>query len=278
MDHIPHAVPLMLPDLPSQADWSIRILDADTGENLAEHEPQRVLKTASIGKIFLLAEIAHRIEIGELATEQAVPRSLGDPVEDSGLWYLLAADELPLADVCQLVGAFSDNLATNVLVRLIGVDQLAGVSAALGCSESALLDVVRDGRGPEHPQALSVGNASELAGFMARLHRGEIFSPTVSARVQRWLAAGADLSMVASAFALDPLAHNDFDRDVRLVNKTGTVTTARIDIGTVESGGRCIGYAVGANFDAGDRLRNQVLATMAEIGRRIGRSLGAPTL
>lgn len=278
MEQHPAPTAIQLPEVPSGVDWSIRIVDVGTGGLLAEHEPQRVLKTASIGKIFLLAEIARRIETGELDAEQPVPRSLGDRVADSGLWYLLAAEELPLADVCQLVGAFSDNLATNVLVRLIGIDQLAGISTALDYHDSALLDVVRDGRGPGHAKALSVGSAAELVDFMARLQRGEINTPTVSQRVQRWLAAGADLSMVASAFALDPLAHNEFDRGVRLVNKTGTVTSARIDIGTVETGGGCIAYAVGANFESGDDVRNQVLIAMSEIGRRIGRALGAPTL
>lgn len=278
MEQQPALRAIQLPELPSEGEWSIRIVDVGTGGLLAEHEPQRVLKTASIGKVFLLAEIARRIETGELDAAQLVPRSLGDRVADSGLWYLLTADELPLADVCQLVGAFSDNLATNVLVRLIGIDQLAGISTVLGYSDSALLDVVRDGRGPGHAKALSVGSAAELVDFMARLQRGEIYTPGVSRRVQRWLAAGADLSMVASAFALDPLAHNEPDRGVRLVNKTGTVTSARIDIGTVEAGNRCIAYAVGANFESGDEARNQVLTIMAEIGRRIGRALEVPTL
>lgn len=41
--------------LTDMAAWSVRITDLNTGEILWEHDPERVLKTASVGKIFLLA-------------------------------------------------------------------------------------------------------------------------------------------------------------------------------------------------------------------------------
>jgi beta-lactamase class A len=44
-----------------------------------------------------------------------------DRVEDSGLWYLLDQRDLSVHDLCVLVGAVSDNLATNALVRLVGL-------------------------------------------------------------------------------------------------------------------------------------------------------------
>ncbi len=73
---------------------------------------------------------------------------------------------------------------------------------------------------------------------MARLHRGDIVSPEVSARVLRWVAANADLSMVAAAFGLDPLAHAEPDRGITLINKTGTISTVRADVGIVAASRR----------------------------------------
>ncbi len=83
---------------------------------------------------------------------------------------------------------------------------------------------------------------------MARLHRGDIVSPEVSARVLRWVAANADLSMVASAFGLDPLAHAEPDRGITLINKTGTISTVRADVGVVSGPAAEVAYAVLASW------------------------------
>ena len=56
----------------------------------------------------------------------------------------------------------------------------------------------------------------------------------VSRRLRRWLSANTDLSMVASAFCLDPLAHFEPDRGIMLVNKTGTNAGVRADAGRVD--------------------------------------------
>jgi beta-lactamase class A len=172
-------------------------------------------------------------------------------------------------DLCVLVGAFSDNLATNVLVRRVGIEAVQRRSRELGCPRSALLDRVRLARGPEHPPTLSVGSAGELADLMSRLHQGSVVSATASRRVQRWLAANADLSMVAAAFDLDPLAHAEADRGITLVNKTGTISTARADIGVVGGSTGTVAYAVLASWDDDLDPRDDVLATMRCIGRAI---------
>jgi beta-lactamase class A len=250
--------------------WSAAVLDARTGETVWEHDPDRVLKTASVGKLFLLIELARRAEAGEIDLAELVTRTPEEWVADSGVWHLLAADSLPIADAAALIGAMSDNLATNVLVRRLGIEAIAATTRALGFERSALLDRVRDERLPEHPPTLSQGSAGELARLVAALHCGEIVSPAVSDRVLDWMALNTDLSMVASAFGLDPLAHQDEDRGIILRNKTGTISTARIDVGVVSSGDRAFAYAVLANWDGapGDP-RDAVLARMAELGRSL---------
>jgi len=104
---------------------------------------------------------------------------------------------------------------------------------------------------------------------MRCLLRGEIVEPEVSGTVLRWLAGNTDLSMVASAFCLDPLAHAETDRGVRLVNKTGTISTARADVGVVEGPRAAVAYAVLANWSPDDDRRDAVLADMRAIGQAI---------
>ncbi len=253
------------------------VRDAATSEVLAAEEPDLVLRTASIGKLFLLIEIARQASAGELDLGEELTRSDDDAVADSGLWYLMQRDTFTIDDLCWLIGGFSDNLATNVLVRRIGIEAVTATSTSLGFVRSALIDRVRDDRGLDDPWTLSSGAADELSDLMARLHRGEIVSPEVSARVLGWIAANTDLSMVASAFGLDPLAHTDPDRGVTLVNKTGTISTVRADVGVAATSAAAVAYAVVASWpdDAARDPRDRVLADMAAIGAAIRSYIGA---
>ena len=65
---------------------------------------------------------------------------------------------------------------------------------------------------------------------MRRLRAGDLLPPGVSAGLVDLLRLNTDLSMVAAAFALDPLAHVDVDVGVRLFNKTGTDIGTRADV------------------------------------------------
>ncbi|MHC2999477.1 hypothetical protein OB08_09510 [Microbacterium sp. HJ5] len=250
--------------------WSACVVDAASRETLAAHAPDDVLSTASIGKILLLVELARRFDAGELDREQAVSRA-DDPVADSGLWQVMDASSLTLADAARLVGAVSDNLATNVLLDVVGLDAVARTATALRLRRTALIDRVRDERGPEHPTALSHGSAAELSALVAALHRGDVVNPRVSADVRDWLALGTDLSMVAGAFGLDPLAHRDPDRGVALWNKTGTDAAVRADVGAVRTPAGALGYAVLAEWsaEAPPEVRDDVLRAMRETGRRL---------
>lgn len=257
----------ILDSVTADARWSAAIVDADSGVPLWSRNADDVLKTASVGKLFLLIEVARQASVGEIDMDEMITRSTDQMVADSGLWHVLDLPSLSIRDCCALIGAVSDNLATNMLVRRIGIDAIARTSERLGFESSALLDRIREERLPEHPPTLSQGTGRELASLMSRLHRADIVSPQVSQQVLAWLSLNTDLSMVAGAFGLDPLAHPDEDRGYLLRNKTGTISTARIDVGVVTASGRSLAWAVLANW-APDRPdpRDSVLTAMSELG------------
>lgn len=267
---------MQLPTL-APADWSIMVCDLAVAQALLEHESTRPLRTASVGKLFLLIEIARQAGTGELDLTELVSWTDDEWVEDSGLWYLMDQRALSVHDLCVLVGGFSDNLATNALIRRIGLPAITATTRALGCTGSALLDRIRTERGPDVPPTLSVGTAADLCDLMGRLLRGAVIDVDVSRLVRHWIAANADLSMVAAAFDLDPLAHAEPDRGITLINKTGTILTARIDVGTVTGPRGEVAYAVLANWADGPGtpdLRDQVLADMRAIGAQLRTYVG----
>ncbi|MFC7489820.1 MULTISPECIES: serine hydrolase [unclassified Knoellia] len=240
-------MPLSLELLPG-VDWSIAIVDLGSGEVLASHDPDRLLSTASVGKVFVLVELAERLRDGRLSPDHPLDRRAVPPVADSGLWQHLTTDLLPLGDVAQLVGLVSDNLATNVLIDLLGLDAIRARATAWAPRGSDLVDVVRGLRGPGDPPHLSLGCAADHVEILARLWSERDTPGSTGERVLAWLAPGMDLSMVAAAWHQDPLSHAEEPSGTRIVNKTGTNLGVRADVGIVDGGGRATAYAVLASW------------------------------
>jgi beta-lactamase class A len=247
-------------------DWAISVRDA-AGRELARTNADHAMNTASIGKLLLLIEVARQREADELNGADLLGRDPELLVADSGLWQHLEAEKLSINDLCVLIASVSDNLATNVVLKKVGVQAVSALAGSLSLAHTALLDYVRDRRAHDDPPMLSTGSASELSQLMSRLSRQELLSPVVSDQVNAWLATGVDLSMVASAFGLDPLAHLPTDRNIVLHNKTGADRGVRADIGTIRRNARRLSYAVIANWDArGPDAADGVLSRMRAIG------------
>lgn len=249
------------------ASVSACIIDVRTGRAVLSIDDRIVLPTASVGTILLLLEVSARLTARNPSAHGIVDREPLAPVGDAGLWRHLQVPALPVADLAALVGAASDNLATNALLDRIGLDAVRERAEAVGLTRTALLDLVRDNRGPDDAPQLSVGSTGELAGLMAGLTRGEVVDSATSRRVLGWLALNADLSLVASAFGLDPLAHHLTDHDLRLVNKTGTDAGVRADVGVLRGPRASVAYAVAVQFvDDNLNARLRVLDTFRAVG------------
>ncbi|MEY3734795.1 MAG: hypothetical protein RL347_2154 [Actinomycetota bacterium] len=252
--------------------WSSCVLDAH-GDVLGETDADTAQSTASIGKVFLLCEAAERIVDGRLDPRTVLSRDSELAVSDSGLWQHLMQDSLPLVDACLLIGAVSDNWATNIVLDVVGIPAVRERAVALGCVHSGLHDRVRDARSEADPPNLSTATARELAEVARRIHvasSGDVvpgISTAGAELVQSWLLAGVDLSMVAAPFHLDPLAHTD--GAPRLWSKTGTDAGVRADMGVIWSYRDAVAYAAIANWDPREDRVAEAMQRMHEVGENI---------
>lgn len=249
------------------AQVSASAIDLKTGKTLLAIDDRIVLPTASVGKILLLIEVSARITSREFSSYGILDKTPLDFVGDSGIWQHLQAPSLPVADLATLVGAMSDNVATNVLLRQVGLAAVRKRTESLGLLRTALLDLVRDSRGPDDAPQLSVGSTAELSWLFGSLARGEIVDSLTSQRVMGWLSLSTDLSLVASAFGLDPLSHRVADHNTLLVNKTGSDAGVRSEVGALRGGRNAVSYSVTVQFedrDLGARLR--VIEAMRTVG------------
>lgn len=254
----------------SDLEWSVCIRDG-AGMPLSWQGADVPLRTASVGKVLLLLCVAGQLLDGTLPWGEPLRREPVDDVADSGIWWQLSVDELPVVDVARLVATVSDNLATNVLLRRVGLDAVAGTAAYLGMTRTALHDKVRDAREAGDPATLSTGCADELSGLMLRVASGTAMGPQADLLVQQWLSSNVDLSMVGSVFVerlgLDPLAHAD--GPVRFFNKTGTDTGVRADVGAASVGGRTVAWAAIANWPREADLAAEAMAGMRRVGEQV---------
>lgn len=263
---------LLAPTRALGAQWSIAVRRDDSTAAFVAHEPSVLLRTASVAKVFLLVELAGRLARDKVDPLSALDRRGTPPIHDSGLWHVMHAERLPVSDLGLLVGAVSDNWATNALLELCGLERVRAVAAQLAPGGSTLLDRVRDKRSAEVPETLSLGCAADWAAIMQRLRYADGLDDAVCERVLGWLAHDVDLSMVAAAFDLDPLAHDTDDLGLRLWHKTGTDAGVRADVGVVQSGKAVASYAVICNWPPDDTsagTRRAVLSTMRRIGDEI---------
>lgn len=250
--------------------WSIQVRDIESGQVLLDHEPERVLRTASVGKLFVLIELAARLE-GGLDPATKLDRRRSPAVDDSGLIQSVDGDLHRVDDLATLVGAVSDNWATNMLVDALGLDAIRDRAGSLTDPRTTIHDYVRRVRDDGMPPTLSTGCAGDWTALLRDLHRGSCVSAAADARVRDWLREDTDTSMVAAAFGLDPLAHREPDGGLTLWHKTGTDAGVRADIGVLEGPARAVAYAVLAGWEDGGALgpRRQVLQAMHAIGEQL---------
>jgi len=245
-------------------------LGAPDDDALVAIDDRVALPTAGLGTVLLLVEVAARITARDFAGFGILDKTPGDAVANAGIWQHLQAPALPVTDLAALVGSSRDNLATNVLLRQVGLDAVRARAESLGLTRTALLDLARTGRGPDDAPQLSIGSTRELARLFAALSRGEVVDHVTSHRVLGWLSNGTDLSMVASAFGLDPLLHRVADHGIQLINATGTDAGVRSEAAVLSGPRAGVAYAVTVRFDDTDlTTRLHVLEAMRAVGRDI---------
>lgn len=257
--------------------WSVVVAPvAEADAPWQQIDPEATLRSASVGKLVLLGELARLIDAGLIDPAERVGYQDEDFVRDSGLWHAMRHQpDLAIEDAALLVGAVSDNLATNALLRRVGLEQVQRFAAQRSLAPLAMLDRVRgegrDATAPGVAETLSRTSAGAAWRYLEQLATGGI-----SSRVADWLSFDTDLSMVASAFLADPLAHSRLEEhELQLLNKTGTDDGIRADVGLVCVGGRQVGYAAIANWDPALAALPEVMARMRQIGDAIVERLTA---
>lgn len=209
--------------------------DIGSGERLG-HRADEPVPTASVIKLPMLAHIALEAAAGRLDWEARLTLADGVKAPGSGILKELGAGlALSVRDLCALMTALSDNTATNMLIDLIGIEELNAGFRALGLMRTRLL---RRAFSPETPASrpfgLGVTTAHEMAELLGRIGRRELGDERAAEAILGMLAMQQDRAAIPR---LLPAGW-------QYAGKTGSGDAMRADAGLlVGPGGRRVALA-----------------------------------
>jgi beta-lactamase class A len=193
----------------------------DSGEVVAVNGDVR-FPTASLIKVAVMVEVEHQIAEGKIRRETAVTLHDSDKAGDETVPLNVLHDgvTLTVADLLNLMIAWSDNTATNLLVRLVGTANVDRRMESYGLTQTKLFrPTFRDGHPDVFPElekefGLGMTTPREAARLMELIANGKVVSRAICDEMLAILRKQQDRAMIPRLLP--------FDRDrISVANKTG---------------------------------------------------------
>lgn len=228
------------------------------------------LPTASVIKIAIMAVLYQQIDRN--AIDPAEILALRDEHRRYGtgvLRDLQVGTALPIADLCRLMIVLSDNTATRMIARRLGIDAINETIAGWGFRT---IEFRYQSWTPPDPREYAVGSVEEIGILLERLVSGSLLSEGSTQAVREHLARQQDHSQLPRWLPYHEYAEATGQRnDLTIMNKTGQMQGVRTDAAAFELGpARWI--VVSFTYDSHDRsfqLDHEGIHLNARIGRAI---------
>lgn len=199
-----------------------------TGEELG-YRPERVMPAASTIKLIVLAELFRQVEDGSINLDETVQMVPDDERGGSGILKDLSPDiRLPVRDHATLMIALSDNTATAVLVRVLGLDKIVQSAREWGMQDTSYPFV----SGSSDPRNYSASTPRDLTRLLRNIALDEIISPDACAAMRDILLTQRYHDQIGRYLPYSQYRRQDSPVVVR--SKSGFMTGVRVDAGIVD--------------------------------------------
>ncbi len=215
---------------------SCSLLDLKTG-NKAHYNENVVIPTASTIKIAVLLGLATRVHAGGMKWDTQVLVKKEDLVSGSGiLTHLKHPVILSVWDHASLMVSLSDNTATNICIRLAGMEFINEMLSNLGLRDTRLKRIMMDydaaRRGEEN-----VSTSAELVELVRRIEERDGIADVVS----------TDVLTILGLPKTGPF-RTGLPSEVKFVNKPGGLGNLSVDAGLIYLSRKTFALAVMGTF------------------------------
>ena len=190
------------------------------GERWAAWNAGHRFATASVIKVPVLLALAADVEAGRSRWDQAMPIAAGNTAGGSGVIQHLTPLPYTLRDLATLMIIVSDNMATNAIIDLVGMDRINAYLSRAGWQDTVLarrmMDLEARARGRDN-----FSTPHDTADQLRRLLAGELATPATTSLLLDMLRAQTERDRLPAWLA----------PDVVVAHKTGTLPGVLNDAG-----------------------------------------------
>ena len=237
-------------------DTGVYVKSLATGETFARGADQPVV-AASVIKIPVMIEAFRAQEAGELRFDELHALADAERMPSCGtLKAMHTGIGMTLLDLVRLMIIVSDNTATNILIRRLGIERINATLRELGCERTTLRRLLFDREAAERGLENTI-TAREMGMLLEKLWRGEIVSPEASA---------AMMDILLDQRLNGKLPFYLHARDIRIAHKTGEDAGVTHDVGVIFGKEPLVVCFVGEHVDvpAYERLMQDAARVLCE--------------
>lgn len=205
----------------------------DLRGNVIKINEKEKFETASTIKLFVLAALFERIEKGEISLSDMLEYRQEHVIDGSGILSSMEiGTRLSVRNIATLMIIVSDNIATNVLIDFLGVEQINECIQRLGCRDTILHNRIDF----EKYSKLGTSTPEDYAGMWVRMARGELISPGASEQMLEICRQQHYNSMLTGNLPPYYLDADNYDEEIIYVaSKSGSMNACRNDGGIVST-------------------------------------------
>ena len=203
--------------------YAVAIIDLRTGEEFLYNSCS--MRSASLIKVFIMAEVFAQIKSGFLSPAKTVRLHDNDRVGGAGsLQHLPAGTSRSVMELTEIMITESDNIATNLLIELLGEAAINDRIDKLGTSHTALrrrmMDFAAAAAGHEN-----ITSVADIARMLQKIYRGHCIDESADQAMREILGRQTDRCKIP--LQLPP--------DVICQHKTGELPGAEHDAGIIHT-------------------------------------------
>lgn len=212
-------------------DGTMGLYIDDLKGNVITRFPDEKFETASTIKVYILAALFDAIEQGKASLHDMLTCEERFWIDGSGiLGSLEVGTTLSVKNVATLMIIVSDNIATNMLIDYLGIDNINACIQKLGCKDTVLHNVLDFAKYHQ----LGTTTPRDYASMFVRIQNRSLISPEASEQMWQILSQQHYNSMIVKSlpqFYVDP---DNYDEQLFwFASKSGSMNACRNDGGII---------------------------------------------